>query len=58
MSHLAVELSAIFGFFFDSLYGVRLSRSLKDEILHRVAIVDNQHVQQLCGEFKNYYNAE
>ena len=36
----------------------RFNRTLKDEILHRVAIVDNQHVQQLCGEFKNYYNAE
>ena len=23
-----------------------------------MAIVDNQHAQQLCGEFKNYYNAE
>jgi hypothetical protein len=23
-----------------------------------VAIVDNQHAQQLCDEFKNYYNAE
>lgn len=26
--------------------------------VHRVAIVDNQHVQQLCGDFKNYYNTE
>jgi hypothetical protein len=36
----------------------RFNRTLKDEILHRVTIVDNQHVQQLCGEFKNYYNSE
>jgi transposase InsO family protein len=36
----------------------RFNRTLKDEILHRVAIVDNQQPQQLCGEFKNYYNAE
>jgi hypothetical protein len=36
----------------------RFNCTLKDEILHRVAIVDNQHAQQLCGEFKNYYNAE
>ena len=36
----------------------RFNRTLKDELLHRVAIVDNQHVQQLCGDFKNYYNTE
>ncbi|MDA0844053.1 MAG: integrase core domain-containing protein [Bacteroidetes bacterium] len=36
----------------------RFNRTLKDELLNRLAIVDNLHVQQICFEFKNYYNAE
>ena len=36
----------------------RFNRTLKDELLNRVAIVDNKQTQQLCEAFKSYYNAE
>ena len=36
----------------------RFNRTLKDELLNRVAIVDNKQAQQLCEDFKSYYNAE
>jgi transposase InsO family protein len=36
----------------------RFNRTLKDELLNRVAIFDDQHARQLCEAFKRYYNAQ
>lgn len=36
----------------------RFNRTLKDEVLHRLDIVDIRHIMQLCENFKRYYNHE
>ena len=36
----------------------RFNRSIKTEILNRTVLIDNDHIQNICADYKEHYNAE